>query len=262
MLEPRPLGTLLSTLVLALILVVPGVPLQAQEAPPEEPDWSFQLGLSYLATTGNSDTSSGGVRAHWTKDWNPWGMEAKAFFLRAEDDNETTAERYGASFAGSRTLNETWDLSAGWATESDRFSGIDLRQVVNAGASWHIVHAESWTVDSHLGLSWTYEDLDAGMASNDYLGALVSLDSKWTLSENAEAFTRLAYFPNFDDGEDFRFESTVGVTANLSSRLAMQLGYEVRYDNRPVPGFERTDTATTASLVMKLPSFTKSEAKG
>jgi putative salt-induced outer membrane protein len=256
MMQPRSLGSPFSTIVLILLCLARGAALSAQEAEaPEPPDWSFELGLSYLATTGNSETSSGGVKALWNKDWDPWSLEARAFFLRAEDRDETTAERYGASLEGSRALSEHWDLTAGWGAEKDRFSGIDLRHVVDAGATWHMVAEKRWTLDSRYSLTWTSEELGGGQPSNDYLGALVGLDAKWILSENAEAFSKLVYFPNFDEGEDYRFEGTVGLTANLNRRLAVQLGSEVRYDNRPVPGFEKTDTATTASLVMKLPSL-------
>lgn len=253
-------------LLLALI-VAPALPLLAQEEgaaveaaeeppPPPEPDWAFELGLSYLATTGNSETSSGGVKALWTKDWDPWSLEAKGFFLRAEDEDEVTAERYGASLTGARSLTETLDLTAGWSGEHDRFSGIDIRHVLSAGIDWKMVDSDSWTLSSLASLTYTTEDFeDETLPSEDYLGALAGLDSKWTFSENANLKAKAVYFPNFDESEDYRMEGEIALTANLTNLFALQLAYEVRYDNRPASDFEKTDTATTASLVMKLPSL-------
>lgn len=224
---------------------------EAEAAP--EPDWDFELGLSYLATTGNSDTSSGGLNALYKKDWEPWSLEAGAFFLRAEDSGNTTAERYGASLLGARAINESWALTAGWSGERDLFSGIDFRSVVNAGVKWLIVDSEKWVFDATGALTWTYEDLGAGLGSDDYIGALFGINSKWVLSPNSEAFTHLLYFPNFDNSDDYRFEGEAGLRSNLNTRLALQLTYGVRYDNLPVPGFEKTDTVSTASIVVKLP---------
>ncbi|MCH9651046.1 MAG: DUF481 domain-containing protein [Deltaproteobacteria bacterium] len=223
------------------------------EAAPE-PDWDFELGLSYLATTGNSDTSSGGLNALYKKDWEPWSFEASAFFLRAEDSGSTTAERYGASLLGARAINANWALTAGLTGERDLFSGIDFRSVVSAGVKWLIVDSESWVFNATGALTWTNEDLGGDLGSDDYIGALFGLNSKWVLSANSEAFTNLLYFPNFDNSDDYRFEGEAGLRANLNTRLALQLTYGVRYDNVPVPGFEKTDTVSTASIVVKLPS--------
>lgn len=241
-----------------LLTALPGAVLRAQEedAPPaeEEPDWNLELGLSYLATTGNSETSSGGFKAAFTKEWDPWSLEAEAFFLRAEDEGETTVEHSGASIAGSRDLSERWSITAGLSGEKDRFSGIDLRTVVSAGVKWKMVDGERWTLQSRSALTWTSEAFEGDQPSDDYLGALAGLSSKWQITESADLATKVVYFPNFDDSEDYRFEGDLALTTKISSAWALSLGYQVRYDNQPVVGFEKTDSATTASLVLKLPA--------
>ena len=243
------------------VAVVPLTPVFAHEEEPAEelpePDWNFELGLSYLATSGNSDTSSGGFKAALVKDWDPWSLEAQAFYLRAEDEDETTVDRYGAGLSGARALNERWSLTAGWSGEKDRFSGIDFRSVLNFGIKWATVTSKRWTLESLAALTWTSESFDGDLPSNDYLGASVGVKSAWKLSESADLSTKMVYFPNFDESEDYRFEGDLALTASLSSSWALALGYQVRYDNLPVPGFEKTDTATTASLVLKLPNAGK-----
>lgn len=241
-----------------LLVVVFSAPLvfAHEEEPaedPPEPDWHFELGLSYLATSGNSDTSSGGLTANLAKDWDPWSLEAAAFFLRAEDDDETTVDRYGASLSGARALSEAWSLTTGWSGEKDRFNGIDFRSVLSTGVKWTMVESERWTLGSFAALSWTSEELDADLPSNEYLGASVGVKSAWQLSKSADLSTKAVYFPNFDESEDYRFEGDLALTTKISTSWALALGYQVRYDNQPVPGFEKTDTATTASLVLKLP---------
>ena len=40
--------------------------------------------------------------------------------------------------------------------------------------------------------------------------------------------------------------------AALNQHLGLRVGYDLKYDHEPVPGFGTTDTGTTASLVFQL----------
>jgi putative salt-induced outer membrane protein len=259
MFEPR---ASLPPLLLALLCLV-GLPALAQEpeaAPePPEPNWELKLGLSYVATSGNSDTSSGGFDLEYKKEWEVWSLEAGANALRADEDDETTAERYGAFVRGGRELTERLSLTAGLSLLEDRFTGVDLRTVADLGLKQQWVDTETWTFDTTAALTWTREELvdnpddpDAD-TSEDSFGALLKLAATWQMSENASATSKLTYYPNFDESDDYRFDGELGVQAALTSAWALKVAYQVRYDNLPVPGFDTTDTTTTASLVLKLP---------
>ncbi|MDY7092966.1 MAG: DUF481 domain-containing protein [Acidobacteriota bacterium] len=259
MFEPRAL--LRPTLIaLVLLATLPALAQEPEAAPePPEPTWELKLGLSYVATSGNSDTSSGGFDLEYTKEWEVWSLEAGANALRAEEDNETTAERYGAFAHGSRQLTERLSLTAGLSLLEDRFTGVDLRTVADLGLKQQWVDNETWTFATTAALTWTREELVDDPAnpdadtSDDSFGALFKLAGSWQLSENASATSKLTYYPNFDVSDDYRFDGEVGVQAALTSAWALKVAYQLRYDNLPVPGFDTTDTTTTASLVLKLP---------
>lgn len=258
---PRPIT--LSLVCALAILVLSAAPAAAQEPPADaeaaEPNWELKLGLSYVATSGNSDTSSGGFDLGYTKEWEVWSLEAGANALRAEEEGETTAERYGAFVNGGRALTERLSLTAGLELLEDRFTGVDLRTVASLGLKQQWVDNDTWTFATTAALTWTQEELVDDPAnpdadtSDDSFGALLKLAGSWQMSENAAATSKLTYYPNFDDSDDYRFDGEVGVQAALTSAWALKVAYQVRYDNLPVPGFDTTDTTTTASLVLKLP---------
>ena len=50
-------------------------PVRAQEAA-ANPNWDLKLGFSYLATSGNTATSSAGFDGRYVRDWKLWGLEA------------------------------------------------------------------------------------------------------------------------------------------------------------------------------------------
>lgn len=223
-----------------------------EEAAEEDPLWKAAVGFSYLATSGNSDTSSSGLKLEAIRRPSPWGLEIKAFVDRADDNGEITAERYFAGLRGTRSLSEKLGLFAGLSFEQDEFSGIELRTLVEAGITYTAKNTERHLLEFDLGVTWTDEDRLAPAIDSDSLGAVLGMNYEWKISETAKFSQSLAYFPNFDESDDWRAESLTALTAALTDRFALQVGYEVRYRNLPVGDREETDTSTKASLVWTL----------
>lgn len=213
--------------------------------------WKLDLGLSYLSTTGNSDTTSLGFSGQYADKWGPWGLDAAASAIRASEDGTTTAENYDASVRGSRDLNDRVALTAGLNGRKDRLAGIDLRTQADVAVKWTLTDTDRWTVHTLAGPSWVREDPVDGDA-NTYLGAILQLDAACTISDGASATARVTYLPNLEDSTDYRAETELGLQAAINRRLAMKLGYLWLFDNQPVPGFDKSDTRATASLVLRL----------
>ena len=107
------------------------------------------------------------------------------------------------------------------------------------------------TLDLDFGLTWTDESFVAGGSESGF-GGLAGLAWSYRFGETATLRERALWYPNFESGGDWRLTSETALEAGLTARWALKLGLLVRYDHHPVPGFETTDTTTTASLVWKL----------
>ena len=110
-------------LMAALVLSSSAVPSIAQEdaeAPPE-PNWKNEVGLSYVGTSGNTDTSSLGLDFKSERKPTPWGLNLIATFTRAEDSGEVTAEQYFVGGRGTRQLSDRWNIFAGLSWARDTF---------------------------------------------------------------------------------------------------------------------------------------------
>lgn len=246
MIRSRSLPT---ALVLLTLLATPA--LRAQDATAPENPWEGSLGLSALITSGNSDTQSLGADVAFKRKPMPWGLEVTAQFARVEDQGVKTAERYLARLRGERMLDERWSLFAGAGFEQDKFAGFDRRTVIEAGGKYGALLGPVHELSFDAGLTWTREEFVSGL-DDDYLGALFGLAYAWKISDTAKLTERLVTYPNLDDSNDWRLTSETALQADLNSRLALKLGYLLRYDHQPPPGFEDTDTTTTVSLVVKL----------
>ena len=257
-----------ATLAAAFVLALTTLPVLAQEGGEEEapePNWKNEVGLSYLGTSGNTDTSSFGLDYKGERKPTPWGLNLIAMFTRAENDGVVTAEQYLVGVRGLRQLNDRWSLFAGLSWARDPFSGFDNRYIAEAGAEFLALKSEKHTLSFDLGLTWTSEDqitlrevdppvdpplFEDHIDTVDWLGAVAGLKWEWAFSKSASLSQRLLYYPNFDDTADWRLASDTAVTASLTTMLALQFSYLVRYRNQPIDDLEKTDTTTKVSVVL------------
>jgi putative salt-induced outer membrane protein len=238
-----------SAVVCALTLLL-AVPVLGAEEPPKPP-WSGSLGLSFLSTTGNSQTQSLGFDLGVKRIPDPWGLEIVGKYLRSSKGGSTDAERSFLGLRGTRSLSKRWSVFAGISGERDTFAGFDLRAVVEGGATYKFLTGPVHELAFDGGLTWTRENRVAG-EDRSFLGGLLGLDYQWKLSETAAFTEKLRWYPDFDQTSNWRIASESALKASLTGPLALRLGYEFRYSNTPVPGFHKTDTATTVSLVASL----------
>ena len=86
-----------------------------------------------------------------------------------------------------------------------------------------------------------------------YTRQAVSTGERIACGQGAVSFTgQTTWFPDLEESDDYRFQGHVNVQAALNKHLGVRVGYDLKYDNEPVRGFERMDTSTTASLVVQL----------
>ncbi len=231
--------------VLSLAVVLVGSAVGAEDS---GKPWTGSLGLSYLATSGNSDTSSLGIEVAVKRKPAPWGIDISALALRAEKDGVKSAERLLGRARGERALTERWGVFLGASAEKDTFAGLDLRGTLEAGGTYRMLTGPEHELSFDAGATFTREERTSGV-NDDFLGGLAGLSYAWIPMEGAKVSERLIVYPNFDESSDWRLVSETALQAALSKRFALKIGYALRYDHEPPPGFDSTDSATTASLV-------------
>jgi len=254
----RSITTLMSLLMVALLAVSPALADDAAEEEKPEPNWTNSLGLSYVGTSGNTDTSSLGFDYKGDRKPTPWGLNLLASFTRSEDGGVVTSEQYYVGVRGLRELSKRWSVFAGLSWARDPFSGFENRYLVEGGAEVLAIKTDRQKLSFDVGLTWTSEDqilFDDATGTNfnetvDWIGGVAGLSWEWKFSKSASLTERLLYYPNFDDSADWRLGSDTAVKADLTKLLALQFSYLVRYRNQPIDDLEKTDTTTKASVVL------------
>jgi putative salt-induced outer membrane protein YdiY len=221
---------------------------QAVKVPP--PLWDWQVGASFVGTSGNSDTATIGADYAVHRRWRTWQVESTASAVRTTDHGIRTAERYVGALRGQRKPMWIISLTAGERAESDRLSGLAFRSILDAGLSYALVHRARWTLDGLTSLAWNHERRVEGMIADHPVG-VGQLLSKILLSSTADSTLRFTVYPDFSHGPAYRSEAELTLQAAMTQRLALKLGYLWRYSNEPVPTFKKNDNTITASIVVR-----------
>jgi putative salt-induced outer membrane protein YdiY len=218
--------------------------------PPPPPLWDAQIGASFVGTSGNSETSSTGIDFTAHRRGAVWQTEASASAVRTSDHGIDTAERYIAAFRVQRSLSPIVKLTAGERAEHDPFAGIDLRNILDGGLGWAVVRQPRWTLDGTTAIAWNHESTTTGPDVDDPVGVFQAL-SRIPFGSAGDTTQRVTYYPDFKQSAAYRAEAEVTAQAAMSTHLALKLGYLLRYSNTPVPGFLKTDSTATASVVLR-----------
>jgi putative salt-induced outer membrane protein YdiY len=253
--------TMLNRYLLATALLVLGSTPGLAQPPPKEPPplWDAQVAASFVGTSGNSDTASTGADFAAHRRGAVWLIDSAATGVLTRSNDEKTAERYLGMIRGQRKLTPMLGISAGEKLERDKFAGIALRSILDAGLTWALVRRTVWTVDGVTALAWNHESRTIGSGVDDPIG-LFQLLSRVPFGTAGDMTQRFTYYPNFMTASAYRSEAELTAQAAMATHLALKIGYLLRHSNVPVPGFKKTDNTTTASVVLRWKAATPAPA--
>ena len=209
---------------------------QAEVTAPPPPRWETTSELSFVSTSGNTSTETLGVGGDVTHRSGVWLSKGQVAFVRAATDGRQIARSLGINFRTSRDLTPRAGAFAHAAYLRDTFAGIEHRGGVDGGLTWKLVDAARHTVNLDAGLGYTSETRLAE-ADRSFATGTLALAYTWALTDTAEITNDGGFTANLQDGPDWRFTDTVAVSASLNRALSLKLAYQVKYLNRPVPGW-------------------------
>lgn len=238
------------TITIASVLVLAAsaaLPLLAEEGASEK-SWSNTTEFGLINTTGNSETSNFAISNKYATAVGKGTFKLDFDALRTEnttrvrsnldgtvsvsDFSAVSAESYRLNGQYDRPITErlNWYARAGWY--SDEFAGIDNSYSAGAGIGYLFFTSDTHTLKSELGLGYVQEKFVGG-AEADFaeLRGFLAYDRK--LSESSKLFSELEILQNLDETSDMRANGLIGVSANLSSRIALAVSYALKYDAEP-----------------------------
>lgn len=210
----------------------------------DEDPWAGKASLGFLATTGNSENTSGSAAAEVSYTRDRWKHVLDALALGAQDTVDTTAEAYQLGWKSDYSLSESDYVFGTVRWQKDKFSGYDQQTSEGIGYGRRLINTDVHTLNAEIGAGAKQSTLRDGTKRDETI-LLGGLDYNWKFSETAGFGQKV----RFESGSDNTYlESTTELKASLMENLALVASYTVQ-NNSDVPiGSEKTDTFTAISV--------------
>jgi len=227
----------------------------AAESTSADDSWKISAELGALITTGNTESSSLFTKISATHHIAKWTNKYTFNTLMKEDDvtdaegnkqSQRTADQYSLTGQGDYSLGENSAVFIFASYKNTKFSSYKQYTTVAGGYSFRPVHEETVTLDANIGPGYTETETQDGIVKS---GEIIrgSLALAWTLSETASFEQTLS----IESGEDnTRTTAESALVASLNESMKMKFGFSLTNDTDVPDGLEKTDTETSATIVV------------
>jgi len=237
-----------------------------------------QVSAGGLSSSGNSKlvafTGSGAF--DWRGGANGFGASLVGNYGRSAPpgtDMKTTAENAQGRLRYDRYLIDDASVFLLVTGRHDKFQGLAFRLNLDPGFKYLFVNRPKTSLWGEAGYDFQYDTrTNEARRIFDDMGTLIERLPKHETDHSARLFLGFRHAFNDDvavangmeflqslvDGDRRRFNYDLLFTAKVWGDLALGVGFNARFDNQPLPGKVKLDTATTLSLVY---SFTNVEKK-
>jgi hypothetical protein len=253
-------GTLATLLPVALLLDVPVASAQDDDAAAApRTGWFNETELSLLVTRGNVDSDTLGLKNKLRRHWRRARFQFRIEGARSDSGGTRTAI---ATDPGNPDSDSFYVFESGrvtdldtWLVEARYDRSISGRLFWNAGTSWdknqsagiesryrvfatigHVWWArDDLEFNTSYGVSYTdrNEQIEDPTKDDRFWGVRLDMGYRNVLSKIAEYTNDTTLNVSLDDTKDWTGDMTNALTIGLSDRLAVRIGLQFLYNNRP-----------------------------
>lgn len=206
--------------------------------------WLMKAALGFLATSGNTESTSLNSAFTVAYDAGNWIHALDASAINSSENENTTAEAYGLGWKSEYNLTKSDFLFVRVNWRKDRFSGYEQQLSETLGYGRRLIDTGTHVLDAEIGAGARQAELSDGTMEDEFIqrGGLSYL---WKFSETAEFSQTFAVEVG---PENTWLESVSAVKAKLVSDLALVASYTVKNNSTVPVGRENTDRFTAISV--------------
>lgn len=247
-------------------------------AVPQEEDEQYandlSLSLGGLFATGNARTIAltTAAKLRLRRFQHQVTAGAATNFARAAQrgqEAQTTVENYQGLARYDLFLSQRVSIFLAGTARRDRFQGLDLRVNVDPGVAYHFIETKNQRLVLELGYDVQYDirrddalvtqitppDPNAEPITvvypktQDLHNTRGFLGYENRLYPEVSFISSLEHIQNFESLGIYRFVFDIGLKSTIRGKLAVSATYTLRYENRPLPTYEKADSLVSVALV-------------
>jgi len=232
---------------MTFVFVLAGIASAQQPPPPKAREGKAEFAL--VTTTGNASSQSVGAAGQITFRPPQWVIDGQTAFVRNEAENVVSAKSVAARGRASRVLTPVLQVFGRHSYLRDLFSGVVHRNSTEGGLAFQLLNTARQTFTADAALGFLNEKRTVGDSlSNPTAGT--GGHYKLKLSETSDITEDAVLSFDLSNEGTWRLAQALALTAKVAAPLSLKISNTIRYVDEPVAGFNKTDTITSAALVL------------
>lgn len=211
-------------------------------------DFTKHLELSYVDTSGNSNTSTFSAKLETlTKLAEGEELKAKATVLYSKDNDETSANKYDIEVDYNHMINEKLYSYMGINYINDELSDYDYRLNIGPGFGYKFINDDIQTLDIQAGLDYAFDKYENGK-KDEYIAPRTETNYRYRINDNMQFKQMLSFLISSEDTEKYFFTSESSLNLKMIENISLGISYRIDYVNQTEK--ENTDRKFLTSLII------------
>lgn len=228
-------------------------------AAPAAAQWTGRGELGLVIASGNTDSKAANAKLAVAHKDDDWTHQATFNAVYAADEVGSTAERWEATEQSDYRFNPHNFWFGGARYESDHFSGFTHQGTLSTGIGHIFQDTPESQLKAQIGVGYKFDETrdvfsPAGVLlipgeTDRAIAGIANVDYKHLLNAST---TVLDKFTAEYTADNTFLQNDLTLQVKMTDKLALAVGYAVRHNTDPPPGFRKTDTLTTANVVYEV----------
>lgn len=244
------------SLIIALLVPLP-LAVHAGTSATDGRSWSGQAEFGLAIAGGNADSETVNGKFAFLREEDRWFYNLNAAALRAESDDQLSANRYELGAKLGYDFSERAYTFGTLRYENDDFASYESQTIASAGVGYRFIHGERSSLVGELGPGlrrWQPISEPRGtppvlVAFGTETDSIIrgSLDFRHGLTPTTTISNLL--LAESGGGSTF-LQNDLGIAVRMNERYALRAGYQMRHTTEVPVGIDKTDTLFTTNLVV------------
>lgn len=207
-------------------------------------EWNGNVEAGYLASQGNTKTSSANAAFGASYVQEKWTHSLKASANTSSTSDTTTGERYTAGVKTALAISDFDYLYGTVDFDKDRFGGFSQRLSESVGYGRQILKSDKQNLTLEIGAGARQTEPTVGDDVNETIGR-GNLAYSYAFAEGA----KFAQTVLVESGEESTFaESVTSLAMPLIKNVSVKLAYTVKHNSVVAAGTKHSDSYTAINV--------------
>lgn len=211
--------------------------------------WQTHTELSYIQTSGNTDTSSFGVDFHAQKKWLPHEVAFDFESNYAESGGRETKNIWLLETHYYYHFSKSLEIEYLTGYKQDKFSGFEYQFYTGPGLGWQVVQTSKQKFSLNLLLLYSIDSYTTDK-KDIYLSGRTGVEYTYHITPMLSFVEEANWRSDLSQPSNWFLYSKSSFYNTIDGKLKLGVSYKIDYKNNPPKGKKKMDRTLMVSLVV------------